>query len=396
VSAVDQPPAPARRDAIPASALALRSLVTEAGRLLVSLVREPVPAPSADQVLVRVEASPINPSDLGLLFGAADMETVVASHGAEGPSIAATIPEPRRKGMAGRAGRAMPVGNEGAGVVVAAGASPAAQRLLGRVVAAFAGGMYAQYRVVDVRDCLPLPDGTTPAEGASAFINPLTALGMVETMRLEGHTALVHTAAASNLGQMLNRICIADRIPLVAIVRSRDQAELLRGQGARHVVESGSPAFAQDLTDAIAATGATLAFDAIGGGPLAGQILGAMETVLARDATTYSRYGSPVHKQVYVYGSLDPSPTVLARNYGMAWGVGGWLLWPFLERIGPDAAGKLRERVAAGIRTTFASHYAREVSLAGMLDPAEIAVYGRRATQSKYLVNPARDASATR
>ena len=379
-------------DAIPATTLALRSLVTEDGRLEVSIVREPVPAPGADEVVVRVQASPINPSDLGLLFGAADLDTITKAGTAALPGIIATIPPSRRRAMAGRVGQPMPAGNEGAGVVVAAGASPAAQDLVGRMVAAFAGGMYAQFRVVSVQDCLPLPQGTSAAEGASAFINPLTALGMVETMRREGHAALVHTAAASNLGQMLNRICIADAIPLVAIVRSAGQAALLKEQGARHVVDSGAPTFLHDLTEAIAVTRATIGFDAIGGGPLAGQILGAMESVLARDASTYSRYGSPVHKQVYVYGSLDTAPTVLARNYGMAWGIGGWLLWPFLRSIGPDAAQKLRERVAAEIRTTFASHYAREVSLAGMLDPAEIAVYARRATGSKYLVNPARDA----
>ena len=375
---------------VPATTLALRSLVDDDGRLVVSIVREPVPTPGADEVVVRVEAAPINPSDLGLLFGAADLKTIMTSGTADLPAITARIPPERRRSMAGRVGQAMPVGNEGAGVVVAAGSSPQAQALLGRVVAAFAGGMYAALRVVNVRDCLPLPDGITPAEGASAFINPLTALGMVETMRLEGHTALVHTAAASNLGQMLNRICIADDIPLVAIVRSSEQTALLKEQGARHVVDSSAPTFLHDLTEAIAATGATLGFDAIGGGPLAGQILGAMEAVLARDASTYSRYGSSVHKQVYVYGSLDTSPTVLARNYGMAWGLGGWLLWPFLRRIGPAAAQKLRDRVAAEIRTTFASHYAREVSLAGMLDPAEIAVYSRRATGAKVLVNPSR------
>jgi NADPH2:quinone reductase len=370
------------------TALQLRSLVKASGELELSLVRMPIPVPLSDEVVVRVEASPINPSDQGLLFGAADMSTATPSGTPEQPVLTARIPEHRMKTMAGRVGQSMPVGNEGAGVVVTAGSSAEAQALRGKTVAMFGGAMYSQYRCIKAAQCLALPDGTTPAEGASCFVNPLTALGMVETMRREGHTALVHTAAASNLGQMLNRICLEDGVGLVNVVRTQEQADLLRGIGARHVCVSGTPTFVHDLTEAIAATGATLAFDAIGGGPLAGQILACMEASLTRSATEYSRYGSTIHKQVYIYGMLDTSPTVLDRNFGFAWGIGGWLLWPFLQKIGPDSAAMLRERIVAGLKTTFASHYAREVSLAEALRPEEIAVYGRRATGAKYLVNP--------
>jgi NADPH2:quinone reductase len=296
--------------------------------------------------------------------------------------------------VAGRVGRSMAVGNEGAGIVVAAGATPEAQALAGRTVAVFGGAMYSQYRCVKAAQCLALPEGATPAEGAACFVNPLTALGMVETMRREGHTALVHTAAASNLGQMLNRICLADDVGLVNVVRSREQADLLRAQGARLVCDSSAPSFAGDLVDAIAATGATIAFDAVGGGTLASQILGCMEAVLSRSSREYSRYGSMVHKQVYVYGMLDPGPIVIQRNAGFAFGVGGWLLWPFLEKIGPDAAAKLRARIVAELRTTFASRYAKEVSLAEALSLDEIAVYAKRATGAKYLVNPNKGSAA--
>jgi NADPH2:quinone reductase len=370
------------------TALQLRSLVKASGELELSLARVPVPVPLPDEVVVRIEASPINPSDLGLLFGAADMSTATRSGTPEQPVVTAQIPEARMKAMAGRVGQSMPVGNEGAGVVVTAGSSAEAQALRGRTVAIFGGAMYSQYRCIKAAQCLALPGGTTPAEGASCFVNPLTALGMVETMRREGHTALVHTAAASNLGQMLNRICLADGVGLVNVVRTQQQAELLRDIGARHVCIFGTPTFLHDLTEAIAATGATLAFDAIGGGKLAGQILTCMEAALTRSATEYSRYGSATHKQVYIYGMLDASPTILNRNFGFAWGVGGWLLWPFLQKIGADGAAKLRERIVAELKTTFASRYAREISLAQVLHPDEIAVYSRRATGAKYLVNP--------
>jgi len=280
------------------------------------------------------------------------------------------------------------VGNEGAGVVIAAGESERA--LMGKTVAVLGGAMYAQYRCVKATECLVLPDDATPAEGASCFVNPLTALGMVETMRREGHKALVHTAAASNLGQMLNRICIKDGIALVNIVRKPEQAALLRSLGAAYVCDSSSPTFVEDLTDALAATGATLAFDATGGGKLAGQILTCMEAALNRNAKEYNRYGSTTHKQVYLYGSLDTTPTEFTRAFGMAWGMGGWLVFPYLQRLGPHAAQALRQRVVAELKTTFASGYSKEISLVEALRPEEIAVYAQRATSTKYLINPSK------
>ena len=370
------------------SGLQLRSLVRSNGELELSLVETATPSPGSDEVVVRVEAAPINPSDLGLLFGAADMATARATGSSASPVVTASIPPRAMKAMAGRLDQSMPVGNEGAGVVVEAGSSGAAQVLLGRTVAVLGGAMYSQYRCVNVEQCLPLPAGTTPAEGASCFVNPLTALGMVETMRREGHSALVHTAAASNLGQMLNRICIKDGVGLVNIVRRTEQAQLLRSQGAKHVCSTDSPAFMDELTEALVATGATIAFDAIGGGRLAGQILGCMEAAINRKATEYSRYGSTTHKQVYIYGALDTAPTELVRNFGMTWGMGGWLLFPFLQRIGAAAAEALKQRVAAELKTTFASSYAQEISMAEALQPEVMAVYGKRATGAKYLINP--------
>ena len=373
--------------------LQLRSLVRSSGELELSLAEVPIPQPGPDEVVIRVEAAPINPSDLGLLFGAADMSTARQAGTAGRPIVTASIPAGLMKAMAGRMDQSLPVGNEGAGVVVAAGASDSAQQLLGQTVAVLAGEMYSQYRCVKAAQCLPLPPGTTPAEGAACFVNPLTALGMVETMRREGHSALVHTAAASNLGQMLNRLCLEDGVGLVNIVRSEQQEQLLREQGAKHVCNSTAATFLEDLTAAIVATGATLAFDAIGGGALAGQILGCMEAALTRSAGEYQRYGSTTHKQVYIYGMLDTGPTLLKRNFGAAWGVGGWLLMPFLQKIGPEAAQTLRMRVVAELKTTFASHYTKVVSLAEVLHLDEIAVYGRRATGEKYLVNPNRGLS---
>ena len=368
--------------------LQLRSLVRADGQLELSLVSVPVPDPLPDEVLVRIEASPLNPSDQGLLFGPADMKTATYSGTPDRPVVTAAIPPERMGAVAGRLDQSMPVGNEGAGVVVAAGASDQARALLGKTVAVVGGAMYSQDRSTKIDQCLVLPDGTTAADGASCFINPLTALGMVETMKREGHTALVHTAAASNLGQMLNKICLADGIGLVNVVRSQAQEDTLRALGAVHVCNSTSPAFTKELTAAILATGATLAFDAIGGGPLAGQIVTCMEVVANRNATAYSRYGSTTHKQVYVYGRLDLRPIELSGGFGMAWGVGGWLLWPFLQKIGPAAAQALRARIVAELKTTFASHYERSVSLAEALQPDAIADYGRRATGKKYLVTP--------
>jgi NADPH:quinone reductase len=368
--------------------LELRSKVTSGGELQLSLEQVPIGEPAADEVLLRVQASPVNPSDIGLLLGPADIATARISGTAEHPIATMTIPAAAMNGVKGRLDQSLSVGNEGAGLVVKAGS--AAQHLLGKTVATWGGGLYTQFRLAKASDCLVLPEGATAAEGASCFVNPLTALGFIETMRLEGHTALVHTAAASNLGQMLNKICLKDGIGLVNIVRSAEQETLLRGIGAVHVCNSPAPTFADDLTAAIERTGATLAFDAIGGGPLASQILTCMEMALSRKMTAFSRYGSPVHKQVYLYGMLDPHPTELKRNFGMAWGVGGWLVFPFLQKIGPQATARLQERVVAELTTTFASQYTAEISLAEALDPSIIAAYSKRATAAKYLINPSK------
>ena len=373
---------------ISTTALQLRSLVQPDGTLQISLESTPMPTPGPDEVLIQVQATPINPSDIGLLLGPSDLSTVQVTGTADRPVATARIPERAMPGMAARLGQSMPVGNEGAGLVVAAGASPAAQALLGRTVAVIGGAMYSQYRAMPAAQCLVLPPGTTAAEGASCFVNPLTALSMVETMKREGHTALVHTAAASNLGQMLLKICQKDGVGLVNIVRKPEQAALLRSLGAQHVCDSSAPTFMAELTDALAATGATIAFDATGGGTLAGQILQCMEAAINRKAQEYSRYGSAVHKQVYLYGHLDTRPTEVHRTFGMAWGMGGWLLFPFLQKIGPEATQALRARVTAELKTTFASHYARTVSLAGALSAEAIAFYGPRNTGAKVLIDP--------
>ena len=374
--------------ATPDTGLQLRSLIKANGELELSLAVVPVGEPGPDEVVVRVEATPINPSDLGLLLGAADVTTAVVSGGPGNPLVTAKVPTAYMRAMAGRIDQSLPVGNEGGGVVVKAGASPAAQALLGKTVGVLGGAMYAQYRTLRAADCLVLGDDVTAAEGASCFVNPLTSLGMIGTMRLEGHKALVHTAAASNLGQMLVKACLADGVPLVNIVRSAEQEALLRGIGAVHVCDSSKPGFMDDLTAALVATGATLAFDAIGGGRLAGQILTCMEAAANKTAASYSRYGSTTHKQVYVYGGLDTGPTEFNRGFGMAWGVGGWLLTPFLQKVGPVETEKLRQRVAAEIKTTFASHYTSVISLIEALDPAVIAAYNRKSTGEKFLIAP--------
>ena len=368
--------------------LQLRSLIKKSGELELSLLSVPTPEPSEDEVLVRVEATPINPSDLGLLVGAADMATAKSSGTKDAPVVTAKVPQAGMKAMGGRLDESMPVGNEGAGQVIATGSSDAAKALMGKTVAMIGGAMYAQYRVIKARDVLVLPEGATAADGASCFVNPLTALGMTETMRRENHKALVHTAAASNLGQMLNRICLKDGIALVNIVRSAEQAAILRKIGAKHVVDSTAPTFMDDLTEALVETGATIAFDAIGGGKLAGDILTCMEIAVNKTAKVYSRYGSSVHKQVYIYGSLNTGPVELNRAFGMAWGVGGWLLFPFLMKIGRADGEKLRQRVASELKTTFASHYTQVVSLQEALLLSNIAVYNKRTTGEKFLINP--------
>ncbi len=370
------------------SGLQLRSIVTSGGELQLSLVNVDTPAPAADEVVVRVQASPLNPSDIGLLFGAADVSTATLQGSGASSVMTMKIPAAFMKSMAARLDQSMPVGNEGAGVVVAAGSSPAAQALLGKTVAILVGAMYSQYRSARADGCIVLPSDASAADGASCFVNPLTALAFVETMRHEGHKAIVHTAAASNLGQMLNKICIKDGIDLVNIVRSPEQAAILKNIGAAYIVDSSAPTFLNDLTAALVATGATLGFDATGGGKLSGQILACMEAALNKTAKEYSRYGSTTHKQVYLYGGLDTSPTTFNRSFGMAWGVGGWLVFPYLQKLGSAKLVELKARVTAELKTTFASHYAREISLVDALSLDAIAAYGARTTGTKYLINP--------
>lgn len=365
----------------------LRSTVTPEGELRLDLVDVDAGEPGPDEVVVRVEAAPINPSDLGLLTGPADLSTLRASGTSDRPVLTARIPEKIVPALKARHGQSMAVGNEGAGTVVAAGSNVA--HLMGKIVGMMGGGMYTTYRRLPAQGVVPLPEGATAADGASMFVNPLTALGFVETMRMEGHSALIHTAAASNLGQMLNKICLADGVSIVNIVRSEEQAEILRGIGAKHIVNSEADDFRAALTDAVAETGATLGFDAIGGGTLAGTILSAIEAASSRNATEYSRYGSDSPKQVYIYGALDTSPTILNRNFGLTWDLGGWLLTPFMKRAGAEVVGRMRKRVADELTTTFASHYSNTISLAQMLDADTLHAYQRKGTGNKYLVNPA-------
>ncbi len=366
----------------------LRTRITAEGKLVMSLETVPMPKPKDDEVLIRVEASPINPSDLGLLIGPADVATLQVGGTDEFPVVTMNVPENMMKMVSARVDLSLPAGNEGAGIVVAAGAN--AESLIGKTVGVAGGGMYSQYRCVAASNCLVMHEGTTPAEGASCFVNPLTALGMVETMKLENHTGLVHTAAASNLGQMLVKICLNDDVPLVNIVRRSEHVELLKSLGARYVCNSSEPDFMEELIQALVETGATLGFDATGGGKLTGQILTAMEVAANKTAGEFSRYGSTIHKQVYIYGGLDRNPTVLNRAFGMAWGIGGWLLTPFIQRVGGEKFEELRQRVADEIKTTFASHYTKEVSLAEALQAESVNVYAKQATGEKYLINPSR------
>lgn len=367
---------------IPAKGLQFRSLLKENGELELSLAEVETPQPGPGEVLIRVEAAPINPSDLGLMVGGAD----VAAGKAVGDTFVAPTPPAFVRAMAARIGHSLPAGNEGAGVVVKAGEG--AETLVGKTVALFGGAMYSQFRTARAQDLLVLPEGADAKDGAACFVNPLTALAMVSAMRLENHTGLVHKAAASNLGQMLVKICLADRVPLVNIVRSPAQVKLLKDLGAEHVVDSSAPSFMEDLVQALMATKATLAFDAIGGGKIVGQILSAMEQAANRGGASQNRYGSDVFKQVYIYGGLDPSPTELTRAFGFTWAIGGFLLMPHLQRVGPVEAEAMRQRVARELKTTFASHYTQEISLAEMLKPEVIAAYNKKATGEKYLVRP--------
>ena len=368
----------------------IRSKVTSEGNIELSITQAELPIPSADEVLIKVEAAPINPSDLGLLLSfAADLSSIATS-GSEDETVTSMKIHPALMGsMKPRLDQSMQAGNEGAGVIVDAGEN--VKELIGKTVGLAGGAMYSQYRCVPAASCLVMDEGTSPAEAASSFVNPLTALSFIETMKMENHTALVHTAAASNLGQMLVKICIADEIPLVNIVRKSEHVELLKNLGAEYVCNTSDESFMNDLVAALVATGATLGFDATGGGnngELPGQILSAMEIAANKTAKEYSRYGSDTYKQVYIYGGLDQSPTVLKRAYGMSWGLGGWLLTPMIGRIGMEKFGQMRMRVAKEIKTTFASSYAEEISFEEMLQPETIKSYAKQATGKKYLVNP--------
>ncbi|MFW2332786.1 zinc-binding dehydrogenase [Ilumatobacter sp.] len=374
-------------DRRPDTARELRSTVTDDGRVTLALRDCEVPPPGPDEVVVRIGAAPINPSDLGMLFAMADLTAAESTGSADAPAVSAPLSDRVLAAQKGRWNTAMPVGNEGGGTVVDAGSSETAQALLGKTVGFLSGNAYATYRTVNVASCLAMHDGTTAEQAAACFVNPLTALGMVETMTAEGHSALVHTVGASNLGRMLQRICIDDGVGLVNIVRRPDHVTELRAGGADHVVDSSADSFRDDLVDALRATGATIAFDAIGGGDLAGTVLSCMEQV-ASEGDTFSRYGSNVHKQVYIYGGLDRGPTTLRRDFGMNWSVGGWLLTPFLAKLGAEGTERLRRRVADEITTTFASRYGLDVTLEQAVDPDTVRRYARLATGDKALVTP--------
>lgn len=364
--------------------LEMRSIVRADGTLRLELATVRLAEPGPGEVLVQVEAAPINPSDLGLMFGPADMDSLHF----DGQALTARIPDRAMPAMQARIDQSLPIGNEGAGIVIAAG--PDQQHLIGKRVAMLGGAMYASLRLIAAKDCLVLPDGASAEEGAALFVNPLTALGFVETMRAEGHKAIVHAPAASNLGQMLVRICKADGIGLVNIVRSQEQVALLRSLGAVHVVDSSTDSFRHDLTEAIDATGATLSFDAIGGGEMTSIILNAMEAVAMRRMTSYDRYGSAVMKQGYIYGALDTGPLILRRGFGFTWSVGGWLLFHALRRLDPGTVEAMRKRILDEMTTTFASHYTARITLEQALRPDTVAAYTRKSTGAKYLLTPQR------
>lgn len=373
---------------LPDTNLTMLTLVKPEGELEVFFERRPMPEPAPHEVLVKILATPINPSDLGLLFGAADMASARASQRDGLPVVTADIPAPGMRAMAPRVGQALPIGNEGCGLVVKAGTSPDAQALLGKTVAVLGGEIYAEYRCLPAAMCMELPDGTDPKDGASCFVNPLTSLAFTETMRMEGHSALVHTAAASNLGQMLVKICGKDGIPLVNIVRSDAQVALLKAIGAEYIINSSDEDFLDKLTAALVETGATCGFDAIGGGKLAGQILACMESAAVKRMTTYSRYGSDTFKQVYIYGALDVGPTLLNRSFGFSWSLSGFLLTPFMQKAGADVVGRMRKRVVDELTTTFKSHYSHEISLTDALSLDVLSQYNAKRTGEKYLIRP--------
>ena len=373
---------------LPEKGLQIRTLIKPEGELELSLAEVEIPTPGPTDIIIKVEATPINPSDLGLLVGAGDISTAVQSGTADRPVITAKVPEAGMRAMKARIGESLPVGNEGAGTVVAAGESEAAQALLGTRVTGLGGEFYAEYRMLNVAQVMELPDGISAEQGASCYVNPLTALSFVETMRNMGHESLVHTAAASNLGQMLNKICLKDGVPLVNIVRKEEQAEILRGIGAKHIVNSTSPTFMEDLIAALMETGATLGFDAIGGGPLAGQLLIAMEAAASRKMKEYSRYGSGQETQVFIYGRLDMSPTLVPPGVGFAWNLSGYLLTPFLQKAGKEVRARMYKRVIDELTTPFASHYTKRISLAEALNLDTLKAYDAKATGEKYLITP--------
>jgi NADPH2:quinone reductase len=372
--------------------LQLRSKVTSEGQLELSLSEVEKPVPSAEEVLIRVDATPINPSDLGVVLAMADTATARSSGSGNATVVRINIEERFLRVQSGRFGKPLTIGNEGAGVVVAAGDSPGGQALLGKTVATWGGSMYAHFKTQAADQCLVLNQGTTAEEGASCFVNPLTVLGMLGTMRREGHNALIHTAAASNLGQMLVKACQNEGVELVNIVRKGDQVRLLEGLGAKHVCNSETPAFGDCLTEALIDTGATLGYDAIGGGHMAGRILSAMEAAALARGANVGRYGSTTHKQVYIYGGLDRGPTEFNRSFGMTWGIGGWLLPNYLVQVGPEEGQRMRSQVADEIKTTFASAYTERISLLEFLDIDHIRRFEKQATGEKYLVVPQRDA----
>lgn len=368
----------------------IRSTVTSDGNVELSIVKVDTPTPTNDEVLIKILASPINPSDLALLttFGG-DLSNINISGSGDDTVASMKVHPAVMRSMKSRIDKSMPAGNEGAGVVVDAGVN--AKDLIGKTVGLAGGSMYAQYKCAPAINCLVMEDGTSPTEAASSFVNPLTALSFVETMKMENHSAIVHTAAASNLGQMLIKICQSDGIPLVNIVRKEEQVKLLKNIGAEYVCNTSDPDFMENLINALVETGATLGFDATGGGndgELPGQILTAMEVAANKNSEKYSRYGSDAYKQVYIYGGLDRSPTILTRSYGMSWGLGGWLLTPMLGKIGMEKVQEMRTRIAKEIKTTFASKYAKEISFNEMLQPEVMNSYSKQSTGNKFLVNP--------
>ena len=353
------------------------------GKLTVEVAETKLADPTGNQVLVRMEAAPINPSDLAILTSAADLENAEYSPG----KFVATMPEPFNSAQKGRHGQRLTAGNEGAGTVIAAGEGELAQALVGQRVACVPGNAFSQYCIADATMCLPLGD-VSSEEGASAFVNPMTALGFVETAKMEGQDAIIHTVAASNLGQMLVRICQEDGIPLVNIVRKEEQVELLSGLGASHIVNSSDEDFSAQLRDAIDSTGAYFGFDPIGGGQMVDNCFKAMEQVAVKKMSEFSRYGSDQAKKMYIYGRLDFSPTILTPAYGFGWTLSGWLLTPFLQKAGMETVMRMRQRVLDGLTSTFASSYKRKVSLEAMLTREAVLDYSAVKTGEKYLVTP--------